>query len=236
MLQPRFSSNAVMNTFGRFFKNKGSVFMLIITISLAFFEMFNYSTTEYSLRDLLGSLSFAGMSWSTILALAFCGIDFAGIARLFTPEVESKNEPAEVWYLFGAWVLAAGMNAVLTWWGVSVAIATNIDNITSTKVATRDNIMTIAPIMVALLVWIIRLCLIGTFASHGDKMFNGKHSQYRPEQQKPQPYQPQHKPGNTPSFPRPTPTYSARPQEPYHSIRGLDSNHKQPSYLDPLDK
>jgi hypothetical protein len=29
-------------------------------------------------------------------------IDFAGIARLFTPKME--NEPNEVWYLFGAWL------------------------------------------------------------------------------------------------------------------------------------
>jgi phage FluMu gp28-like protein len=45
--------------------------------------------------------------------LTFCGIDFAGIARLFTPE-QGRDEPAEVWYLFGAWILAAAMNATLT--------------------------------------------------------------------------------------------------------------------------
>jgi len=37
-------------------------------------------------------------------------------ARLFTPE-QGRDEPAEVWYLFGAWLLAAAMNAILTWWG-----------------------------------------------------------------------------------------------------------------------
>jgi hypothetical protein len=40
---------------------------------------------------------------------------------MFTPE-QGADEPAEVWYLFGAWLLAAAMNAMLTWWGVSVAI------------------------------------------------------------------------------------------------------------------
>ncbi|NJN44180.1 MAG: hypothetical protein HC806_05280 [Anaerolineae bacterium] len=83
--------------------------------------MFNYSTTEFALTDLLGDLEFAGVRWATILALAFCGIDFAGIARLFTPE-QGADEPTEVWYLFGAWLLAATMNAMLTWWGVSIAI------------------------------------------------------------------------------------------------------------------
>ena len=61
------------------------------------------------------------MRWATILAIAFCGIDFAGIARLFTPE-QGADEPKEVWYLFGAWLLAATMNAMLTWWGVAIAI------------------------------------------------------------------------------------------------------------------
>ncbi|MCX7872807.1 MAG: hypothetical protein N2487_05935, partial [Verrucomicrobiae bacterium] len=62
------------------------VFLLMILGALIAFEIFNYSTTDHALRDLLGDLKFGGMYWSTILALAFFGIDFAGIARLFTPE------------------------------------------------------------------------------------------------------------------------------------------------------
>ena len=100
---------------------RGMAWGVIIVGALLAFEIFNYSTTQFALADVLGSLKFAGIPWATILALAFCGIDFAGIARLFTPE-QGRNEPAEVWYLFGAWLLAAAMNAALTWWGVSVAI------------------------------------------------------------------------------------------------------------------
>ena len=74
---------------------RGLAFGLIIISALIAFELFNYSTTEFALSDLLGDLSFAGISWATILALAFCGIDFAGIARLFTPE-EGENEPSVV--------------------------------------------------------------------------------------------------------------------------------------------
>jgi len=102
---------------------RGLAWGVIILGALAAFEIFNYSTTQFALADVLGNLKFAGISWSTILALAFCGIDFAGIARLFTPE-QGRDEPAEVWYLFGAWLLAAAMNATLTWWGVSIAILT----------------------------------------------------------------------------------------------------------------
>ena len=101
--------------------SRGAAWGLIIISALLAFEVFNYSTTQFALRDVLGDLTFAGFRWATILAIAFCGIDFAGIARIFTPQ-QGRDEPAEVWYLFGAWLLAAGFNATLTWWGVSVAI------------------------------------------------------------------------------------------------------------------
>src|SRR4030067_1058750 len=101
--------------------HRGLLFGIIIITALLAFEFFNYSTTVFALTDLLGNLEFLSLRWATILAIAFCGIDFAGIARLFTPE-EGNNEPAEVWYLFAAWLLAATMNAMLTWWGVSIAI------------------------------------------------------------------------------------------------------------------
>ena len=100
---------------------RGLIFGAILLCALLAFELFNYSTTEFALHDLLGDLSFIGITWSTILALAFCGIDFAGIARLFTIG-QDKSPVGNVWYLFAAWLLAATMNAMLTWWGVSIAI------------------------------------------------------------------------------------------------------------------
>ena len=60
------------------------VWGLLIAGALIAFEAFNYSTTEFAMRDLLGDLSFGGLSWATILALAFCSIDFAGIAHMFS--------------------------------------------------------------------------------------------------------------------------------------------------------
>ena len=100
---------------------RGAIFGAILLCALLAFEVFNYSTTAFALTDLLGNLKFAGIAWATILAFAFCGIDFAGIARIFTPQ-RGRDEPTEVWYLFGAWLMAALFNAMLTWWGVSVAI------------------------------------------------------------------------------------------------------------------
>ena len=157
---------------GQFFKkfrlSSSMVFGLIITIALLFFELFNYSTTDYALRDLLGSLKFAGFYWATILAIAFCAIDFAGIARLFTPE-QGSAEPKEVWYLFGAWILAATMNAMLTWWGVSMAIVNH--QLESTTILATSTIRTIIPIFVAVMVWLIRILIIGTVSAAGDKFF-----------------------------------------------------------------
>ena len=147
---------------------RSKVFGLMIIGALLAFEVFNYSTTEYALSDVLGSLTFLGIRWSTILSIAFCGIDFAGVARLFTPE-QGANEPAEVWYLFGAWILAAAMNATLTWWGVSVAIANHSS--LGTAVVNSATIQTVVPIFVAVMVWVIRIMIIGTFSMAGERMF-----------------------------------------------------------------
>ena len=149
---------------------KISLFGMIIVGALVAFEIFNYSTTEFALADLLGSLEFAGVGWATILALAFCGMDFAGIARLFSPQ-NSKEKPFEIWYLLGAWFLAATMNAMLTWWGVSVAIADNA-NLTASQVVSSATLTGIIPVFVAVMVWLIRVLIIGTFSVSGNRLFS----------------------------------------------------------------
>jgi len=148
----------------------GLAFAIIILLALVAFEMFNYSTTEFALNDLLGNLKFVNIPWATILSIAFCGIDFAGIARLFTPET-GNEEPKEVWYLFGAWLLAATMNAILTWWGVSMAIASH--QMSSTAIMDTATLTKIVPVFVAVMVWVIRILIIGTLSVAGDKLFNG---------------------------------------------------------------
>jgi hypothetical protein len=164
-----FGSHNPVYVFNRFRLQRGILFGVLIVFALLAFEVFNYSTTDYALSDLLGDLRFAGIKWATILAVAFCGIDFAGIARLFTPE-EGTQEPNEVWYLFGAWMLAATMNAMLTWWGVSLAI---INNPTlGNAVVGRDTLLQTVPVFVAIMVWLIRVLIIGTFSVAGDRLFS----------------------------------------------------------------
>ena len=151
---------------------RGMIFGMIILGALLAFEVFNYSTTEYALTDLLGNLRFAGLHWSTILSIAFCGIDFAGIARLFTPSINSTvgmPGPNETWYLFGAWLLAASMNAILTWWGVSLAIIGH-ETLGNAMIG-QTTLLRVVPIFVAVMVWLIRVLIIGTFSVAGDSLF-----------------------------------------------------------------
>lgn len=149
---------------------RGLVFGAILLVALLAFEVFNFSTTEFALQDVLGAgMRFAGIRWATILALAFCGIDFAGIARLFTPQ-QGRDEPAEVWYLFGAWLLAAAFNALLTWWGVAVAIRTH--TVATGAFISQSTLQNAVPIVVALMVWLIRVLIIGTFSMAGDRLFS----------------------------------------------------------------
>src|SRR5512136_848001 len=133
--------------------SRGLVFGLLIMGALLAFEIFNYSTTDFALTDLLGNLRFAGIRWAAILAIAFCAIDFAGIARLFTPE-RGSGEQREVWYLFGAWMLAAIMNAMLTYWGVAIAILNHAS--LGVSVVSQANILKVVPVFVAIMVWVIR--------------------------------------------------------------------------------
>lgn len=160
--------NQLLHNIGGVRLRRGFAFGIIMFAALVAFELFNYSTTDYALGDLLGKLTFAGIRWSTILALAFCGIDFAGVARLFTPE-QGPHEINEVWYLFGAWLLAATMNAILTWWGVSMALLNH--QIQSTAVVDASLMIKVVPIFVAVMVWLIRILLIGSLSYAGDQLF-----------------------------------------------------------------
>ena len=155
--------------------NRGVLFGVILIGALLAFEVFNYSTTNFALWDVFGDLQFLGVRWSTILTLAFCGIDFAGIARLFTPE-KGRNETAEVWYLFAAWLLASIMNAMLTWWGVSIAIMDH--NPVGAALVNQSTLTKAIPVFVAVMVWLIRVLIIGTLSIAGEDLFSvaeGRH-------------------------------------------------------------
>lgn len=223
---------------------RGLAWGVIIVFALLAFELFNFSTTQFALLDVLGNLTFGGLRWATILAIAFCGIDFAGIARLFTPE-QGRDEPAEVWYLFGAWLLAAGMNAILTWWGVSVAIV-NHNSLASGVVVSSGTLTKVVPVFVAIMVWLIRVLIIGTFSIAGENLFSSAddriRSQVRPALQpaapslRPRPsvlnpitstYRP------APKVARPAANFAARQEPTYHPISTNSRAVREPEYSEP---
>ncbi len=216
---------------------RGLIFGLIILGALLAFEVFNYSSTLFALSDILGNLAFGPLRWASILAFAFCGIDFAGIARIFTPE-QGRDEPAEVWYLFAAWFLAAAFNASLTWWGVSVAILQH--PAAGGVLLGAETMSKVVPVFVAAMVLLIRVLLINSFSIAGDRIFSFSDQRSGRYQNQSQPaYRTNTESLRTPSqsFPRPapkpTPAAVSRPlyNEPtYHPVgmsaqeRGDNSN------------
>jgi len=145
---------------------RGASFMGLIVGATVLFEIFNYSTTEHALGDVMGGLRFLGISWATILALAFCGIDFAGIARLFSPQDREADGRLENIYLLAAWLLAGVINAAMTWWAVTIALLgqPNLGN----ELVSRQDLVLYVPILVAGAVWLIRILLIGMLTMSGE--------------------------------------------------------------------
>ncbi len=145
----------------QFFKTlrtrSGSLYTLGIVLALAAFEIFNFSVTHFALRDMLGNYGTGMLTWPLILALAFCAMDIAGIASILSA---SEDADRSGWYLLGAWVLAAAMNAGLTWWGISVAIY----NQPAHDVLLVDPMtyVTLVPVLVAVMVWVIRVLIVGS--------------------------------------------------------------------------
>lgn len=144
----------------------GGAYTLVIILALAGFELFNFSTTEFALQDILGNHGSGAATWPMILALAFCGMDLAGIARILTtPDAEAGRRSG--WFLLGAWAVAGAMNAGLTWWGISVAVY----NQPAHDVLLVDPMtyVTLVPVLVAVMVWVIRVLIIGALVTSVEK-------------------------------------------------------------------
>jgi hypothetical protein len=140
---------------------------LLLVVALLSFEIFNFDTTRFALADLLGDISFLGLRWATILAIAFCAIDFAGLAHLLSPQ-GAQSQQKEVWYLMGAWLLGATMNALMTWWAVSLTL---LSHEFGNEVLSRGQLLQIVPVFVAVLVWLTRILFIGAFSVAGNQLF-----------------------------------------------------------------
>ncbi len=135
-----------------------SLFVLIWVLSLFSFEAFNFSSTELALEDVFGDMALGPVRLAMFLAIAFCALDFAGLARIITPEVD--NEPREIWWLFAAWLLGTVINAYFTWYAATIAMM---------RTESMLNIE-VMPIIIAVAVWLSRLALIGFVGVAGDRL------------------------------------------------------------------
>ncbi|GAB4273691.1 MAG: hypothetical protein Kow0080_21420 [Candidatus Promineifilaceae bacterium] len=138
---------------------------ILLIIGLLAFEIFNFDTTQYALGNLMGDVNFMGISWAAVLATAFCAIDLAGLMRIFKPDHEAHQE---TWYLMGAWLLAATMNAIMTWWAVTLTL---LNHDLGNEVLSRAQLINSVPIFVAVLVWLTRILFIGALTVAGDHLF-----------------------------------------------------------------
>ncbi|MFT5194682.1 MAG: hypothetical protein ACI9EW_002479 [Cellvibrionaceae bacterium] len=199
-LSHRSSIGALRDLYSRIPRQQIIAFLL--AGALLAFEVFNFDTTKFALGDLLGSTNFYGVSWAAILAFAFCSIDFAGLIKIFAPQA-GGDQPMETWYLTGAWFLGATMNAMMTWYAVSLILA---QQPIGTEVLSREQLLIYAPIFVAVLVWLTRILFIGSLSVAGEQIFaNSDRRQPRP----------QARPQSRPTRPRPKPSnrYPASPQD-----------------------
>jgi hypothetical protein len=118
-------------------------------------------------------------------------MDFAGIARLFSPD-QGDSHSGELWYLLGAWLLAATMNAMLSWWAVSLALLGHAG--LGNEIMGREALLGSVPIFVALLVWLIRVLMIGTFTMTGKRLITKGSPQRVASNRKAKPASPMAKP------------------------------------------
>ena len=184
------------------------VIAILLGVALIAFEIFNFDTTQYALTNLLGDVRFVGVLWASILAIAFCAIDFAGLVRIFTPQ-RGAEEPRAVWFLTGAWFLGTIANAIMTWWAVSLTL---LGHEFGNEVLSREMLLRYVPIFVAMLVWLTRILFIGAFSVAGEEVFD--RSRADAGQAKPAPRPAQSTPARAAQPAAPRPASAATPVAP----------------------
>lgn len=135
---------------------------LSMLTSLAAFEIFNYATTAFAIKSLLGGFAVIGFNLAAWLAVAVCCLDVTGIILLFMPLPGSSRTKSNR-RLFTTWLSVTGLNAWLSWLGISQAIAIRQ---TQTGLGVDVAILThTLPAFIVCLVWLVRIVLIGSFTN-----------------------------------------------------------------------
>jgi hypothetical protein len=141
---------------------------VLLLFGLIAFEAFNFATTRGALEYFIpGKFMNAGMA--TILAIAACCSDFGGLARMFTPE-KGKDEPLVIYFLIVGWLLTSAINAFMTWFYVLMGVR----GIQGVPLFSRDQIIQVIPVIIAVFVWLVRILIVGAVAMAGEQVLWGK--------------------------------------------------------------
>ncbi|MCA9998760.1 MAG: hypothetical protein KDE56_23510 [Anaerolineales bacterium] len=158
---------------------KTAVIATIITLAVLGFELFNFDTTRFALATIMRGRTFAGLSWATVLALAFCSLDLAGLVRVFTIEPTAKQTSLELWLMTAAWLLGATLNAAMTWYAMALLIAPLGADI-GAALFTHAQMLRAAPLLIATLVWLTRILLISSVTLTLERFMHAQESRVTP--------------------------------------------------------
>lgn len=147
--------------------------VVVLSILMVVLEVGNFFSTYYALNDILGTIGLTifgtHVRWAVMMAVAACLMDFFGIVRIFTPH-QDRDEPAEVWILFGIWVVMAVGDAVLTWWTSKTAIIINPSP--SVLLSSSAFIYKAVPVVVAGIELALRVSVVFLFGKFMDKFIH----------------------------------------------------------------
>lgn len=143
---------------------RANLFALVLLTGLGCFLLFNYATTYETLGIMLGRTTNV-----TLFAVAVSMVDFAGLARVLTPNTSMKDEGVFVYVLLGVWLVAAAVDIILTWWWVALRMETvNAGQYLPPGVGAW--MTEVFPWAVAFMEFAIRVPLVLLVGQYGDKI------------------------------------------------------------------
>lgn len=125
--------------------------IVLMTLALVSFEVFNFQVTQNALSDLLKPLGQAGVSWALVLTIALCAIDV--LALVWISSAMDKKRDFTLWFLFWAWFLGVFFNAMVLGWGFYLALQNH---------SATQAIATVLAVILAIVVSAIRVLVVNS--------------------------------------------------------------------------
>lgn len=146
---------------------RGALFVGMLFVALLCFMAFNYLSTLETLKHILGA---EFMVYAFAFALSV--VDFAGLARIFTPETDTQKEGKLVYLLGAVWVLACLFDVVMTSYWVSYRMSMR-ENGSAVSALMGEGFYRAIPWIVAFGELTIRIPLVLMVGMYGDQLLHG---------------------------------------------------------------